>query len=123
LRKRTFDLAEYGVVGSIDNGIDFIISYSTKWIPTAENNYASGNFPGYSNTVADSLIARQAAILGVDERRGILAALQLIVADDLPTLPLFFRPNVSAASDRLVNFRPEYASTGYTWNAWEWDLQ
>ena len=50
-------------------------------------------------------------------------ALQLLLADELPTLPLYFRPNVSAASNKIVNFKPEYASNGYTWNVWEWDLR
>ena len=50
-------------------------------------------------------------------------ALQLLLADDLPTLPLYFRPNVTAASNRLVNWKPEYNSNGYTWNVWEWDLR
>ena len=34
-------------------------------------------------------------------------ALQLLLADDLPTLPLYFRPNVTAASNKLVNWKPE----------------
>ncbi len=49
--------------------------------------------------------------------------LQLLIADDLLTLPLYFRPNVTAASNRLVNWKPEYGSNGYTWNVWEWDLR
>ena len=52
-----------------------------------------------------------------------MSALQLLMADELPTVPLFFRPNVTAASDHLVNFKPEYAANGYTWNVWEWDLR
>ena len=50
-------------------------------------------------------------------------SLQLLMADELPTLPLFFRPNVSAASNRIANFKPEFAANGYTWNVWEWDLR
>jgi ABC-type transport system substrate-binding protein len=50
-------------------------------------------------------------------------SLQLLIGDDLPTLPLYFRPNVTAASNRLVNWKPEYDSNGYTWNVWEWDLR
>ena len=52
-----------------------------------------------------------------------MKTLQLLLADELPTLPLYFRPNVTAASNRLVNWKPEDASSGYTWNAWEWDLR
>ena len=28
----------------------------------------------------------------------------------------------TAASNRLVNWKPEYNSNGYTWNVWEWEL-
>jgi len=56
-------------------------------------------------------------------RTSAMNSLQLLMADELPTLPLFFRPNVSAASNRIANFKPEYASNGYTWNVWEWDLR
>ena len=27
------------------------------------------------------------------------------------------------ASNRLANWRPEYATNGYTWNVWQWDLR
>ena len=57
------------------------------------------------------------------QRKTAMDALQLVIAEELPTLPLYFRPNVTAANDKLVNFKPEYASNGYTWNVWEWDLR
>ena len=52
-----------------------------------------------------------------------MAALQLLLAEELPSIPLYFQPNVTAATDRLVNYKPEYASNGYDWNVWEWDLR
>ncbi len=48
-------------------------------------------------------------------------AIAPIIKDQLA--PLYFRPNVTAASNRLVNWKPEYDSNGYTWNVWEWDLR
>ena len=48
---------------------------------------------------------------------------KLLLAEDLPTIPLYFRPNVTAASNRVANWKPEFASNGYTWNVWEWDLR
>jgi hypothetical protein len=38
-------------------------------------------------------------------------------------LTLYYRPNVTAATNRLTNGAPEYAANGYTWNAWQWDLR
>jgi len=43
-------------------------------------------------------------------------SLHLVLADDLPTLPLYFRLNVTTASNKLVNWKPDSSSNGYTWN-------
>ena len=40
-------------------------------------------------------------------RKAAMDALQLLLADELPTLPLYFRPNVTAASNRIVNLKPD----------------
>ena len=123
LHQRTFDLAEYASVGSLDAGIDMVTLYGSKFIPSASNNYGGQNFPGYASDAADTLINQQAATLNASSRKAALDGLQLLLADDLPTIPLYFRPNVTMASNRLVNWKPEYASNGYTWNVWEWDLR
>ncbi|HEV7665682.1 MAG TPA: peptide ABC transporter substrate-binding protein, partial [Chloroflexota bacterium] len=69
------------------------------------------------------LITNQASTLVASQRKANMDALQLLLAEELPTLPLYFRPNVTAASNRVANFDPEYASNGYTWNVWDWDLR
>jgi peptide/nickel transport system substrate-binding protein len=123
LRRRTFDLGEYASVGSLDAGIDMVTTYGSKFIPNEANNYGGQNYPGYNSTAADQLIAQQAGTLVPSTRKASMDALQLLLADDLPTIPLYFRPNVTAASDHIANWKPEYASNGYTWNVWEWDLR
>ena len=76
-----------------------------------------------NQTLADKQV-RLAIVYAIDRQdQSSMNALQLLLADDLPTLPLYFRPNVTAASNRLVNWKPEYNSNGYTWNVWEWDLR
>lgn len=119
----TFDLGEYASVGSVDAGVDVVTEYSSKFIPTADNNYSGQNYPRWSNPAADQLIGQEIGTLNTSARQGAMSALQLLMADELPTVALFFRPAVTASSDRLVNWKPEYASNGYTWNAWEWDLR
>jgi peptide/nickel transport system substrate-binding protein len=123
LVQRTYDLGEYASVGTQDSGQDVVTMYSTKYIPTAANNYAGQNFPGFSNSSADQLIAAEINSLVPSTRSASMNTLQLLMADELPTLPLYFRPNVTAASNRLVNYKPEYASNGSNWNIWEWDLR
>jgi peptide/nickel transport system substrate-binding protein len=119
----TFDLAEYADIGSQDAGLDVVTKFGSKFIPNQANNFSGPNFSRYNNATADQLISAQIGTLVPGVRRSSTNTLQLLLADDLPTLPLYFRPNVSAASNRLVNWKPEYNSNGYTWNAWEWDLR
>jgi peptide/nickel transport system substrate-binding protein len=100
-----------------------VTEYGSKFIPSASNNFGGQNYPGWSNSSADQLINQEANTLVPGTRQSAMNALQLLMADELPTIPLFFRPNVTAASNRLINYKPEYASNGYTWNVWEWDLR
>ena len=123
LLRGTFDLAEYSDIGSQDSGVDVVTKFGSKFIPNQANNSSGANFSRYSNPTADQLISTETGTLVSGVRQSSMSALQLLLADDLPTLPLYFRPNVTAASNRLVNWKPEYNSNGYTWNVPEWDLR
>jgi peptide/nickel transport system substrate-binding protein len=123
LGQGTFDLAEYADIGSQDAGVDVVTKFGSKFIPNQANSFSGVNYSRYSNATADQLISAEIGTLVPGVRQSSMNTLQQLLADDLPTLPLFFRPNVTAASNRLVNWRPEYNSNGYTWNVWEWDLR
>lgn len=123
LRRGTFELGQYGGVGSVDAGIDMVTEFGSAFIPSEANNYAGGNLGRWRSPAADSLIGAEASTLVPAQRKALMDGLQLILAEELPTLPLFFKPNVTAVSTRLVNYKPEYASNGYDWNVWEWDLR
>jgi len=123
LRRGTLEMGEYATVGSLDSGVDMVTLYSSKFVPTEANNFSGGNYPRWKNATADQLIQTEANTLNGGTRKAAMDALQLLLADELPTINLYFRPNVSAASNKLVNFRPEFASNGYTWNIFEWDLR
>lgn len=123
LRSGSLQIAEYADVGSNDAGVDAVQKYASKNIPTSANSFAGSNYSRWSNPTADALINQQISSLVPNVRVSAMASLQLLMADEEPTLPLFFRPNVTAASSRLSNYKPEYASNGYNWNVWEWDLK
>ena len=118
----TFELGEYADVGSQDSGVDVVTKFGSTYIPSSSNNYAGQNFMRFGNPTADQLIATESGTLVVPQRQVAMNTLQLLLADQLPMVPLFYRPNVTAASTRLHNWKPEYAAQGYTWNVWEWDL-
>ncbi len=119
----TYDLGEYADVGTQDSGVDVVTKFGSKFIPTSANNFAGQNFMHYSNSGADQLINTEINSLVPSVRQGAMFPLQLLLASDPPMTLLYYRPNVTAASDRLTNWAPEYASNGYTWNAWQWDLR
>jgi peptide/nickel transport system substrate-binding protein len=123
LRRATLELGEYATVGSLDSGVDVITQYGSKFIPTEANNFGGQNYPRWKNAAADQLINAESSTLVGNQRKAAMDALQLLLAEELPTISLYFRPNVTAASNRLINWRPEYASNGYTWNIWDWDLR
>jgi peptide/nickel transport system substrate-binding protein len=119
----TFDLGEYADIGSQDAGVDVVTKFSSNYIPNQANGFSGPNYSQYSNASVDQLISAEIGTLIPSARQSSMNALQVLIADDLPSLPLYFRPNVTAASNRLVNWKPEYSSNGYTWNVWEWDLR
>ena len=119
----TFDLGEYADIGTQDSGVDVVTMFDSTFIPNQANNFSGQNYSRYTNATADQLIRSELGTLVPGVRQSSMNALQLLLADDLPTLPLYFRPNVTAASNRLVNWKPENNSNGYTWNVWEWDLK
>jgi peptide/nickel transport system substrate-binding protein len=119
----TYDVGEYADVGTQDSGVDVVTKFGSKFAPTAANNFAGQNFMHYSSSTADQLIATESGSLVPAARQSAMFPLQLLLADDLPMVTLYYRPNVTAATNRLANWQPEYAANGYTWNAWQWDLR
>lgn len=62
-------------------------------IPSAENSYAGQNYPGFRNAEMDQLLEELETTLDLAERMPLWQRLQAIYAEQLPALPLFWRPN------------------------------
>jgi peptide/nickel transport system substrate-binding protein len=62
-------------------------------IPTAENNYAGQNYSSVSLPELDAAIEAVEESLTLEERRPHWETIQQIYAEELPVLPLFWRPN------------------------------
>lgn len=60
-------------------------------IPTAQNNYAGQNYTGYRNPEVDKLIDAIEVEFDRDKRMALWSKLERIYAEDLPSLPLYFR--------------------------------
>lgn len=97
--------------------------YRTIWhskeIPTAANNYVGQNTPGYKNLEVDRLLELAEEELDEAKRRDYLLKVQELWAEDMPSLPLFFRLELNASRKTLVNYKPRGLGNP-TWNAEQW---
>ncbi len=60
-------------------------------IPAPENNYAGKNYTGFKNAEVDRLLEQAEVELDKEKRRTLWHRLQEIYAEELPSLPLYFR--------------------------------
>jgi len=96
---------------------------NSSQIPTEENGYTGQNFTGYKNETVDKLTNDVFKSMDKEEIYTKLRECQRILTDELPSLPLFTRSDVSSVHKDLRGFRPTGTQTAMTWNApwWYWD--
>ena len=104
LKHRDFDAA----VASFNSVPEFPpeMMLASHSIPSAANSFSGFNYPGYLNPRMDTLIARLLSELDDTRRTAIWSEIQTIYADDLPTLPIFHMPTMSAVPHWLTGFVP-----------------
>lgn len=95
----------------------------SKEIPTAENAWSGQNYPGYANPRMDQALDDAERELLVEKRRGFFAEIQKIAADDLPSLPLFFRVDPFVIPKALKGVTPTGTLNSSTlWvEQWRWE--
>lgn len=93
-----------------------------KYIPSAKNNYQGQNMPGWCRTDVDKLIEPADREMDADKRIKIGHKFEEIFAEELPSLPLFFRVEVSVTKKDLQNWKPTGMLQPVSWNAYEWKL-
>jgi peptide/nickel transport system substrate-binding protein len=111
---RQFDLAQYAL------GIDGIEPpcnwFSSAGIPTEANAWAGTNITGFKNAEYDSQC--RTAQFSLREDASYLASYrqtQIIMADELPAIPLYSRLRIAAARPDLCGFEIDPTSTSL-WN-------
>ncbi|WP_020695244.1 peptide ABC transporter substrate-binding protein [Reyranella massiliensis] len=95
----------------------------SKEIPTAENGWSGQNYPGYANPQMDKALDDAERELDVDKRRALFAEIQKLAADDLPSLPLFFRVDPFVIPKALKGVTPTGTLNSSTlWiEQWRWE--
>ncbi len=99
--------------------------YQTIWksteIPTRENNFVGQNTPGYRNPEVDRLLDASLEEFDEAKRRDLLIKVQDLWAEDLPSIPLYFRIVLNVSQKGLQGYKPR-GFGGVPWNseAWAW---
>ncbi|MGQ0569308.1 MAG: peptide ABC transporter substrate-binding protein [Armatimonadota bacterium] len=98
---------------------------NTLWhssqIPSAANNWEGQNGPGWRNAENDKLLDQITTEIDTAKRIAMLKKQQEIWAEELPSIPLYFRLSLNTASKKLTNVKPTGLSGTYiNWNSQEW---
>jgi ABC-type transport system substrate-binding protein len=117
LARREFELGAFAWVGQVDPGGQTL--YACNQIPLPSNNWEGQNYMGWCNEEASRAIIAANNTLDREERIRQYGIVQREFTADMVSLPLFNRTEVAAASNNLLNFRPD-PTEYYTANADEW---
>lgn len=98
--------------------------HSTE-IPSAANGWSGQNYPGYANSAMDKALDAAERELDADKRRALFAEIQRLAADDLPSLPLFFRVDPFVIPKPLKGVTPTGTLNSSTlWvEQWRWETR
>ena len=122
LNRRTFTaLAMYAWVQR-PQGIPRSTLHSGE-IPTAKNGWSGQNYPAYANPEMDKALDLAERELDTDKRRILFADIQRLYADDLPSLPLFFRVDPFVIPKQLKGVTPTgHLNSSTLWiEKWRWE--
>jgi peptide/nickel transport system substrate-binding protein len=120
LKTRRFETAMYAWVAGLDP--DNSSLWNSKNIPGPNNGYQGQNYPGWRNPEVDALTQKAGQAIDLETRRQAYFRIQELITQEYPIIPLYFRSNIDAVRDTVVNYKPNPTPSGNMWNAWEWGL-
>jgi peptide/nickel transport system substrate-binding protein len=101
---RDFELAEYAWAED-ENEPGGVERYACDQIPSPDNNWIGLNAMGWCNSAAsDAIVLASDTTLSQTERRAYYETFVNLFAEDVPSLPLFLRPNSTAWEHIDFNF-------------------
>jgi len=103
-RRRHQALAMFAWISSPENVPR--ASLHSDEIPRAERNFSGQNYPGFRNPETDALLEALPIELDPEARRPLWNRLQAIYAEELPSLPLWFRQDAHIWPVWLEGVRP-----------------
>ncbi|GGJ83776.1 peptide ABC transporter substrate-binding protein [Deinococcus aquiradiocola] len=93
--------------------------FASQFIPTAANGYSGQNEPGWKNAEYDNLWTQASTEFDLAQRVKLFDRMQSIWADEVPSLPLYFRVNVYTKVPNLLNYTFSAYTLYPSWNAYQ----
>ncbi len=95
--------------------------FHTSQIPSAQNNWEGNNRVGWRNAENDRVWEQLASELDGQKRIALFRKQQELFAEDLPSLSLYFRLDLTTFPKAMRGPRPTGLGSYYLpWNIWEW---
>lgn len=110
----TFDIGDWGFMATPDPSGQVITFSGEQMPPDGLNNFF------YTNERVTKLADEQDTELDDNKRAGKIKEIQEILAEDLPTIPLFQRVTFIAFGSKVKGPKLNPTIEGSTWNASEW---
>jgi peptide/nickel transport system substrate-binding protein len=117
LKTGRFDLALYAFLAPPDPSTKDG-SYSERFIPPAGQNYSR-----IRNARLTELLTRGGRTFDFAGRKRIYDEVAMIVADEIPIIPLLWVTQLDVMPSSLRGYRPNPTQSGDTWNVAEWRLE
>ena len=105
-----YDLADFAWVTSPDPA-----GFVPVWGCKGESNYLN-----YCNRTATKLLEQSNSTLTPSTRRALFQKADALFAKDIPTIPLYSRPNPLVWKSSLVGLKNNPSLTGFAWNLEQW---
>ncbi|MCE5287506.1 MAG: peptide ABC transporter substrate-binding protein [Pelosinus sp.] len=118
LKSRRFEAAMFAWVSGIEP--DNASFWNSKSIPGHGKD--GQNYPGWRNPEVDKLTLQGASTVDIEARKACYFRIQELIAQECPIIPLYFRADIDAVKDNVVNYKPNPTPAGSFWNAWQWCL-
>ena len=93
--------------------------FTSSQIPTAANGYSGQNEPGWKNAEYDALWTQAGGEFDLSARVKLFDKMQSLWAEDVPSLPLYFRVNVYTKVPTLANYTFSAYTLYPSWNAYQ----
>jgi peptide/nickel transport system substrate-binding protein len=105
-----YDLADFAWVTSPDPS-----GFVPIWGCGGESNYLN-----YCNRAATKLLEASNSELDPGKRAALFAKADALMANDVPTIPLYSRPNPLVWKSNVVGMKNNASLTGFAWNMEDW---